>query len=368
MKLLIDGHLDLAWNAASHDRDLTQSLADLNQAESAMTDTAYRGKATITFPEMRSANLCLCLATLLARSGPEHKLKTQYLRTDLDYSTRIGSFAAAHAQRACYTLWEQQGHIRLIHTQADFDDHFSQWSSSNESDASAQTLPLGVILSMEGADPITDPDQLPMWHQNGLRAIGPVHYGFGQYGAGTATDGPLTADGKKLLQNMQHLNMGLDVTHLCDRSMEEALDLYEGTVWASHHNCRSLVPGDRQINDDQIKRVISKGGVIGAASDAWMLKAGWKIGSTVAGELKIDSVVDHIDHVCQLAGNTDHSAIGTDLDGGFGTEQTPSDLKSYTDQQRLAGILSSRGYSDEDVEKIFNRNWLRVLRAVLPQA
>ncbi len=362
MRLLIDAHLDLAWNAASHDRDLTQSLTELNEREAGMTDVAYRGNAVLTFEEMHKGNIFLCLATLLARSGPQLQLKQQYLRTDIDYTTRIGAFAAAHAQRACYTLWERQGHIRLIQTQADFDDHLAKWSAKTAD----QKLPLGMILSMEGADPITQPDELSMWHENGLRAIGPVHYGFGQYAAGTAVEGPLTSDGKKLLQNMQELKMGLDVTHLCDRSMEEAIDLFEGTIWASHHNCRTLVPGDRQLSDDLIRLLISRGAVIGAAFDAWMLKVGWEIGSTVAGELKIEAAVDHIDHICQMAGNTDHCAIGSDLDGGFGNEQTPSDLKSIADLQRMDELLSNRGYSDEDIEKIFNKNWLRSFRSVLP--
>ncbi len=361
MRLLVDAHLDLAWNAASHDRDLRQTLVELNNREAAMTDVAYRGKAVITFEEMHKGNVFLCLATLLARSGPQHQLKQQYLRTDIDYSTRIGAFAAAHAQRACYTLWEREGHIRLIQTQADFDDHVAKWNAKKE----GEKLPLGMILSMEGADPITEPDELSMWHENGLRAIGPVHYGFGQYAAGTAVEGPLTEDGKKLLKNMQELNMGLDVTHLCDRSMKEALDLFEGTIWASHHNCRELVPGDRQLSDELIRLLISRGAVIGASFDAWMLKSGWKIGSTVAGELKIEAAVDHIDHICQMAGNTDHCAIGSDLDGGFGHEQTPSDLKSIADLQRMDELLSNRGYSDEDIEKIFNKNWLRSFRAVL---
>lgn len=360
MRPLIDGHLDLAWNGASHDRELTLELAELNAAEEGMTDVGYRGKATVTFPEMRRGGIYLCLATFLARSGPKLQRKPSYLRTDVDYNTRIGSYAAAHAQWACYEYWQEIGEIRVLRSGAELEDHLR-----NQAAGAGQRQPIGVILSMEGADPITRPEQLDHWYNLGLRAIGPAHYGFSHYAGGTAVDGPLTSEGKELLKRMELLNMAMDVTHLCDRSMAEALDLFGGTVWASHHNCRALVPADRQLTDEQIKQLIARDAVIAAAADAWMLRPNWIIGKTLPGDLKITSIADHIDRVCQFAGNAKHSAIGSDLDGGFGTEQTPSDLKSIADLQQLDAILQSRGYSSDDIEDIFHRNWLRMFRRVL---
>ncbi|HBN75475.1 MAG TPA: peptidase [Planctomycetaceae bacterium] len=359
MRPLVDAHLDLAWNAAAHDRDLCLSLSKMNAAEEGMTDVSYREHATVTFPEMREAGIFLCLGTLLARSGPALSRKLAYSRTDLDYTTRIGSYAAANAQLACYRWWEQQGEIRLILTQQDFDQHVAECAKK-----SCQKI--GIILSMEGADPILNPDQLEEWHQQGLRAIGPAHYGHSHYAGGTAVDGPLTADGRGLLKQMDRLKMGLDVTHLCDRSMEEAFELFGGTIWASHHNSRTLVPNDRQLSDDQIQKLIHRDGVIGTACDAWMLRSGWTIGKTTPEGLTLDSMIDHIDHVCQMAGNADHAAIGSDLDGGFGTEQTPSDLKSIKDLQRVSELLDQRGYKESDIEQIFSGNWLRLFRKVLP--
>mgnify|MGYP000986167640 FL=1 len=72
----------------------------------------------------------------------------------------------------------------------------------------------------------------------------------------------------------------------------------------------------------------------------------------------LETVVDHIDHVCQLAGNADHAAIGSDLDGGYGTEQTPKDVDTIYDLQRIPGLLRARGYSAESIEKIMYRNWV----------
>jgi membrane dipeptidase len=137
-------------------------------------------------------------------------------------------------------------------------------------------------------------------------------------------------------------------------------------VLASHHNCRALVPGDRQLADEQIRRLVARGAVIGAAFDAWMLYPGWVRGQTSPEVVSLDAVADHIDHVCQIAGDVQHAALGTDLDGGYGHEQTPRDLKVYSDLHRLADILERRGYSGQDVDAIFHGNWLRFFGETLP--
>ncbi len=152
--------------------------------------------------------------------------------------------------------------------------------------------------------------------------------------------------------------MLLDVTHLADQSFWEALDVFSGPVLASHHNCRSLVPADRQLADEQIQALIDRGAVIGAAFDCWMLKPGWVIGVTQPDDVTLENVVDHIDHVCQIAGNARHAALGTDLDGGFGKEQSPGDLETIADLGKIAGILESRGYSADDIDGILYKNWV----------
>jgi membrane dipeptidase len=165
---------------------------------------------------------------------------------------------------------------------------------------------------------------------------------------------------------MDEVGMLLDVTHLADQSFWEALDIFRGPVLASHHNCRSLVPGDRQLADEQIKALIQRGAVIGAAFDAWMLTPGWVIGVTKPDQCTLERVVDHIDHICQLAGNARHCGMGTDLDGGFGKEQTPCDLDTIADLPAVAEILTRRGYSQADVDGIMCGNWLRFFGQALP--
>lgn len=357
---IFDAHLDLAWSAVFFNRDLTASVQDVRRYEQGMTDEPGRGRGTVTFPELHRAGVAVCVATLLARGGPEQKRATGYRRTDLDYVNQDVAHCAAHAQLAYYRLMESRGLLRLLRTRGDLERH---WQSFRRE---PQTTPLGIILSMEGADPIVSPEQIDDWWRLGLRAIGPAHYGRGQYAYGTATDGPLGKRGIELLRRMEKAGMIIDATHLSDTSMAEALDVFGGPVLASHHNCRALVPGDRQLTDDQVRRLVARGAVIGVALDAWMLYPGWERGKTSTQVVGLDAAADHIDHVCQLAGSARHSGIGSDLDGGFGTEQTPRDLDTIADLQKLAAILERRGYSGADVEAVFHGNFLRFFTQALP--
>ena len=160
---------------------------------------------------------------------------------------------------------------------------------------------------------------------------------------------------------MEKAGIILDVTHLTDQAFLEAIDAFGGPLLASHSNCRTLVPGQRQFDDDHLQTIISRGGVIGAALDAWMLQPNWIRGETTNENLTLEAVADHIDHVCQLAGNSLHAAIGSDLDGGYGTEQTPRDLDTIADLQKIPGLLK-KGYSQQDISSIMHGNWVRFFR------
>jgi membrane dipeptidase len=360
MRPLIDAHLDLAWSALFFNRNLLQPISAIRQAEAGMTDELSRGLNTVSFPELRRANVPVCIATLLARSGPDKPKFTPVKRVDLDYAEQRIAYAHAQGQLAYYRLLESEGHLRIIKTRSQLTKHWEAWQSNSA------TTPLGIILGMEGADPILRPEQTETWWNDGLRAVGPVHYGRSQYAHGTSTDGPLSKAGVRLLREFQRIGMILDVTHLSDQSFFQAMDIYQGPTLASHHNCRALVPGERQLTDEQIKLLIGRNAIIGTAFDAWMLYPGWKRGETNPQVVKIEDAANHIDHICQLAGTTRHCAFGTDLDGGFGTEQTPGDLNTITDVHKLEAILAARGYCAGDIDGIFFGNWLRLFTDSLP--
>src|SRR5262249_52910693 len=109
--------------------------------------------------------------------------------------------------------------------------------------------------------------------------------------------------------------------------------------------------------------IIARDGVIGAALDAWMLQPGWVIGQTTNEHVSLANVVDQIDYVCQLAGDSRHAAIGSDLDGGFGREPSPRDLDTIADLQQIAVLLGQRGYRADDIAAIMHGNWLRCLQS-----
>ncbi|WP_020468221.1 dipeptidase [Zavarzinella formosa] len=353
--LIFDAHLDLAWNAIDWNRDLLLSVEEIRRLETSGRESDFkaRGRGTVTFPELRKGGFGIFIATLLARLfRPDLKPPIQR------FANMNSAYACAHGQMAYYIALEKAGHLRWIKDVAALDKHVEAWKTGVSSD------PLGFILSMEGADPVLDPEQVHEWYANGLRIIGPSHYGVSPYAHGTGTVGGLFPPGKPLLREMEKAGMILDVTHLADQAMDEALDCYGGPVLASHHNCRALVDDQRQLPDRHIKQLISRGAVIGSALDAWMLAPGWVRGESTpqSANVTMATYVDHIDHVCQLAGNTNHAAIGTDLDGGFGTEQTPMDLNTISDVRKIGDILKSRGYTDTDVEKIFSGNWINFFR------
>jgi membrane dipeptidase len=162
---------------------------------------------------------------------------------------------------------------------------------------------------------------------------------------------------------MEELNIILDATHLCDESFWEALDHFGGPIWASHNNCRKFVDHNRQFSDEQIRELIKRDAVIGMALDAWMMVPNWKRGVSTPTSMNASllQTVQNIDHICQIAGNADHVGIGTDLDGAFGTEQTPVEIDTIADLQKLPAMLAERGYTSSEIEGIMNRNFIRFL-------
>jgi len=349
--LLFDAHLDLSMNALEWNRDLRVPLEALRDRDRHYTDKVDRGNATVCFPEMRRGQVGLCVATLIARY-----VKPQNRRPG--WHSPEQAWAQTQGQLAWYRAMEDCGELVRITNRAHLDHHVNLWKSPEYTPA------IGYILSLEGADSILSMEHLEEAFERGLRALGPAHYGPGTYAQGTDATGGIGEKGRELLKEMDRLGIILDATHLCDDSFWEAMDHFSGPVWASHHNCRALVNHNRQLADDQIKTLVQRGAVIGSVFDAWMMVPGWERGKTKAKEagLTIEKIVDHIDHICQLAGNSLHCGIGSDLDGGFGFEQTPADLKSIADLQRLPEILARRGFKQQDVENIMHENFLRFLR------
>ncbi len=356
--LLFDAHLDLALNAVDWNRDLRTSLEDLQVQERAlgMTDPG-RGKATITFPEMKKGSVHIGIATLLARQEMQ-------VNHTFGYTTYEACYAIAHAHLAYYRAMERLGAMQMIRTKSDLASHVVACETAMKQ-GDVSRLPFGFILSMECGDAVLEPEMIVEWYNHGLRAIGITHYGTNRYGGGTKSEVGLTSEAIPLLEHIGQLGMALDMTHLSDRAFWQVADLFPGRVLASHQNARRFCDWQRQWSDEQLVHVIKRGGIIGAAFDAIMLQPGWVRGISKP-EVTMERVVDNIDHVCQLAGNHWHAGIGSDLDGGYGFEQTPADVQSIAHLQKIPELLSKRNYSDEAIRAIMHGNWIRFFSEVLP--
>lgn len=351
--IIVDAHLDLAWNALQWNRDIQHSVYTIRTGERNLTG-AGRGQGTVALPEMRQGRVALCFATLLARS-------TGRAIQNIDYSSPYQAYAVVQGQLAYYRALGEAHQVRLIANKTELEEHIDSWLDW-ELETSRPQPAVGLVISMESADPILLPEQLSAWKEAGVRLIGPAHYGPGRYAGGTSTELGLAFEGKQLLQEMERLGILLDLTHLSDEAFWETMDLFGGMVLASHNNCRALVPHQRQFDNKQIQAIIEREGVVGVAFDNWMLRPGWTRGARDNERVTLAHVADHIDHICQFAGNSRHAAIGSDLDGGFGREQSPADLDTIADLQHLTEVLSTRGYSNDDIAGIMHGNWLRLLR------
>lgn len=352
-RLIFDAHLDLSMNALEWNRDLTMSIEEIRRLEANLNDKPDRGNGTVSLPALREGEIGLVVATQLARFKPQSYSVTSW-------NSPQQAWAMSQAQLAWYREMEAMGEMIQIVDLPGLEAHLALW---NDDSIPSGNKPIGYILSLEGADSLVNIDYVYRAHEYGVRALGLAHFGPGRYADGTKSHGKIHPQGLELLKVMDELNMILDVTHLTDEGFDQALDMYQGPVWASHNNVRAIVPNQRQLTDDQIKRLIERGSVIGGMLDCWALDL--RFIDTVSDpwqlDVRLEHLVDHWDHICQLAGNSLHIGIGSDLDGIFGTEQSPWDMDSIADLQKYEEILHRRGYTEMDIDNIFSGNWLRFL-------
>ncbi len=354
--LIFDAHLDLAMNAIEWNRDLSRPLDEIRLKEMNLKDKNDRGRGTVCLPELRKGRIGLVVATQLSRvNAAGGSLPGS------SWNSPQQAWAMTQGQLAWYREMEAMGEMVQIWNLEQLDAHLQLWNDEAIAD---EKKPVGYILSLEGADSLINIDYLHKAYAYGLRAVGPAHFGQGRYAPGTKLTGPLTPQGVELVKEMNKLSLIMDVTHLTDEGFNQVMELYDGPIWASHHNVRKLVPTQRQLTDEQIRILVQKKAVIGGMLDCWamdnrfidMVSDPWQL------DIRLEKLVDHWDHICQIAGNSEHVAFGTDLDGNFGTEQSPWDMNSIADLQKYHAILLKRGYTEMDVENIFHKNWIRLLK------
>jgi len=368
--LVFEGHLDIAYNALVHERDPRWTVDETRQRELDPPCGDGRGQCTTSFPEMRDANVAVAVTTLLGRAKPWVKPGRDAAGRDGDWPTQEMVYGLAQGQLAYYRLLETQGHVRLLETADQLRSHWAQWEQACEQGGDTTDLPIGLIITMECADPIVTPDQLHQWHAQGLRALFLTHFGMGHYAAGNPSadsnnlhdvDGPVSSRGIELLAEMEKLGLPLDLTHTSDSTFWDAIKRYPGPVYSSHANCRAISDQQRQLTDDMIRAIVERDGVIGVVLAINMIRLDLIEGppwTPLKHEVMLHHLADHIDRICQIAGDCDHVAIGSDTDGGFGSEACPHGYDRHRDIHKLANVLQDRGYNDADLVKLFHLTWL----------
>ena len=348
---LVDSHLDLAENVTLFGRDLTLSVAETRARESRTTR-----QATVSLPELERGGIAVALATVTAGFLVEDVGEDSVPRSAI-YSTPEEAEAQALAQIELYEGWEKQGRVRLLRSVGDLDLHLRLWREDRKP---------GLVMLMEGADPIVRVGDLPAWWQRGLRMIG-LTYGDTTYGTGVAGGGAtgkrggLTPEGFELLGQMAELGFVWDISHLAEEGVWQGLDLGFPRVCASHANAQALTPTDRHLSDDVIRAVAERDGVIGLVLYNRFLEPRWRRDSPITVTLG-EHLRRHADHVANLVG-WEHVGVGSDLDGGFGLEESPSEIDTVADLHKVGSAVPAAAR-----EAVLGANWLSFLRSSLPQS
>jgi membrane dipeptidase len=346
---IVDAHEDIAMNALRKGRDIRRPVAYIRRREDEIA--AARScplmdcpdLAMVALPEHRRGGVGLVFATVFTLPAASEKMTADGLEQLSYYADLAGQGVG----------------VRIITTRDELNELTVDWQRAADPDA----RPVGMVLLLEGADPLPDLSELEDWYRRGLRIIGPSWHAT-RYAGGTGAPGPLTDLGRALLGEMERLGLVLDLSHLSDESFWEAMQRFPGVVIASHSNCRALVPGDRHLTDEMIRAIAERDGVIGTVMANPFLVAGWGKEDHL-DQVTLADVIRHIDHICQITGTARHSAIGSDFDGGFGVESSPLEFDSVADLGRLADALSRAGYSEADITGIMGGNWLRLLERAL---
>lgn len=362
MHLIIDSHCDLAWNMLNYGRDYTRSAGETRQLEKGSLAAEKNGDTLLGWADYQRGQVAVVFSTLFA--APSRSKEGEWDKlcyTTYDQAHRL-YLDQAHAY---HELAESKpGFFRLIDTAKQLKSHLAEWRDPN-----LQERPVGLVILMEGADGIRSVDELQEWYDLGVRLIG-LAWGGTRYAGGTREPGPLTEEGRRLLRGMADFNFVLDLSHMDEQSALESLDLYGGPIVATHVNCLALLPNfasNRHFSDRVLRGIIKRNGVIANVPLNGFLKTGWmrKSGSR-REEVPLDMLVAHMDHVCQLAGDSLHAGIGSDFDGGFGVQSVPPEIDTVADLQKLAPLLLARGYSEADVDNILGLNWANFLERHLP--
>jgi membrane dipeptidase len=359
---IIDAHQDLAYNILNFNRDYCLSAEEIRkqETESGSEAPTHTGEALLGWPDYQRGRVALVFSTLFI-TPMRHRLGEWDRQV---YATYDQAYALYGTQLDAYHRLadDHPAKFRLVGNRKDLEEVVAPWRDGIPGDH-----PVGLVPLMEGAEAVRSPDELEEWWQRGVRIIGPA-WGATRFCGGTREPGPLTEDGRWLLEGMAEAGFALDLSHMDELAARQALDMYEGSIIASHSNALSLLPdfaSNRMLPENDNRGILEREGVIGVVPYCRFLEAGWKKGDPRNG-ITLETLAAHIDHICQLAGDALHVGLGTDFDGGFGLESVPQGVDTIADLQALGPVLAAKGYNNEQVAAVLGTNWLRLLQSILP--
>jgi len=362
MPPIVDSHQDLAWNILSFGRDYLRSVEETRRLEKGGLTVERNGDTLLGWPEYQQGEVAVIFATLFSTPARwAYEWETYIYKTSEEANRQYRQQMDLY-----YRLTDDHpDKFGFIRSASNLDELLA---SQEKADLAREGCPVGLLALMEGAECITEFDELEEWWDLGLRFIGPAWAGT-RFCGGTKEPGPLTDEGRELLAAMADHGFTLDLSHMDEPAALESLDIYPGPIVVTHGNCLTLLPRhefNRHLSDRVIHGILERDGIIGVVPFNTFLKDGWLKGKSNREEVSIEKLVDHIDHICQLAGDARHVGIGTDFDGGFGLQSTPKEIDTIADLQKLVPLLLARGYSQEDAAAVLGGNWINVLYRSLP--
>jgi membrane dipeptidase len=359
--LIVDMHRDIAYDAIDCDRDYRLSVAESRRLEAGISHPRRRGQTATGLPDAIAAHIALVGATLFV----EPKNFTPWgglnpmAHAISSYNTPQEAHDVAMRQLDYYIqLAASQSNVRIVETHADLDAVLASYADGADP---AKRLH-GMVILMEGADPVIEPTQFGTWYERGVRILG-TSWSQTRYAGGTQAPGPLTDLGRELLKEMAKYNAVLDISHMAEEACMESLETYPGPIFASHANPRAFCDTDRHLTDEAIKLLAKRDGVMGLVLLRLFWKTDWKPGEPI----DIDQIANAVDYVCQLTGSNRHVGIGTDWNAGMGNDEYPNDFDNVADLWKIADVLQKRGYSKADIDGLMSGNFIRKLREGLPE-
>ena len=343
-RVIVDSHEDIAFNSVVLGQDFLSSAYAKRTHESSPW-----GIPTVGFPEVKEANIRVVFASIWAAAC--HNPTNLHVKPC--YETPEEACKQGQEQLSYYQKLVANPEFSLVTTKRDL------------AEVTGDQYRLGLLLSMEGADPILSPEHLNEWVKKGLRVVGFAH-GRTRYSGGTRQPGPLTDLGRGLLSAMEREHVILDISHMAEESFFDAMRLFHGPIIATHSNCRALIPTDRHLSDEMIRAIVERDGMIGGVLFNKFLTTDWEKNGRIKGSVTLADFVRQLRHMCDVAGDAEHVGIGSDFDGGFGSESIPAEMDTIADMPKIGVALTDSGFSDREVDGIMGENWLRFLRKTLP--